>query len=76
VSYPSRPRRVDQKRRGGGSDNSRKCLGSTGTQGKKSTPLIQLVQTHFTADGRAVLYSDEYLVPDHFRIQVVRRRPG
>jgi GntR family transcriptional regulator len=43
---------------------------------KKSTPLIQLVQTDFTADGRAVLYSDEYLVPDYFRIQVVRRGPG
>jgi GntR family transcriptional regulator len=43
---------------------------------KRNTPLIQLVQTDFTADGRAVLYSDEYLVPDYFRIQVVRRGPG
>jgi GntR family transcriptional regulator len=38
--------------------------------------LIQLSQTDFTADGKAVLYSDEYLVPDYFRIQVVRRGPG
>jgi GntR family transcriptional regulator len=42
----------------------------------RSLPVIQLVQTDFTPDGKAVLYSDEYLGPDYFRVQVVRRGPG
>jgi GntR family transcriptional regulator len=43
---------------------------------ERNSPLIQLVQTDFTADGKAVLFSDEYLVPGYFRVQVVRRGPG
>jgi GntR family transcriptional regulator len=43
---------------------------------RRGAPLLWLAQVDYSDQGRPVLYSDEYLIPGFFTVQVLRKGPG